>query len=196
MDILNKKNQIMDIAEDLFCKYGSKETTVRLITQKAGINTAMLNYYFKSKDNLFWMVMERRIQKFKSIKKNKKPKGRNFMEQFLCYTELYIELIADNLPFYRLMMTEKLLNENKITINKINRFFNANIKTLRCIIENGREENKISPKDIETILMNVSGVLVYAILKSDADSFPLNDLNKIKLQGHIESLLQSFISHK
>ena len=186
----------MDIAEDLFCKYGSKETTVRLITQKAGINTAMLNYYFKSKDNLFWMVMERRIQKFKSIKKNKKPKDANFMEQFLCYTKLYIELIADHLPFYRLMMTEKLLNENKITINKINRFFNANIKTLRCIIEKGREENKISPKDTETILMNVSGVLVYAILKSDADSFPLNDLNKIKLQGHIESLLQSFISQK
>lgn len=196
MDLQNKKSQIMDIAEDLFCKYGSKVTTVRLITQKAGINTAMLNYYFKSKENLFLMIIDRRIQQFKTIKKNLKVKDKSILEEFLSYTEIYIELIANHLPFYKLMMAEKLLNENKNAGCKINHFFNSNIKTLKDIIEKGKQENKIEVKDIDTILMNVSGVLVCAILKSDAVLFSLNDVNKMKLQGHISSVLQSFIIEK
>ena len=196
MNTINKQNQIMDIAEDLFCQYGSKDTTVRLITHKAGINTAMLNYYFKSKENLFLMVINRRIKEFKTIKKGLKLQDKIITMQFLSYTEMYIELIASHLPFYRLMMTEKLLNENKNAVCKINNFFSSNIKTLKDIIEKGKQENKIEVCDIETILMNVSGVLVYAILKSDDILFPLNDSNKIKLQQHITTVLKSFIIEK
>lgn len=189
MNTLKKQNQIMDIAEALFCKHGSKETTVRLITQQAGINTAMLNYYFKSKENLFLMIIERRIKQFKTLKKSLRPKNKSILEEFLAYTQFYIDLIANNLPFYRLMMAEKLLNENKNVVNAINLFFYSNIKTLKTIIEKGIQENKIEVAEIETILMNVAGVLVYAILKSDDVTFPLNDLNKLKLQGHIKAVL-------
>ncbi|TDW51836.1 TetR family transcriptional regulator [Flavobacterium sp. 270] len=195
MNTLKKQNQIMDIAEALFCKHGSKETTVRLITQQAGINTAMLNYYFKSKENLFLMVIERRIKQFKTLKKSLRPKDKSILEEFLAYTQFYIDLIANNLPFYRLMMAEKLLNENKNVVNAINLFFYSNIKTLKTIIEKGIQENKIEVTEIETILMNVAGVLVYAILKSDDVTFPLNDLNKLKLQGHIRAVLVGFVAY-
>jgi AcrR family transcriptional regulator len=77
----NKKTCLLDIAEELFCRYGSKGTTMRLITREAGTNTAMLNYYFRSKENLFITVLERRIKKLKKDIKTLSPESNEIIEQ-------------------------------------------------------------------------------------------------------------------
>lgn len=186
----------MDIAEALYCRHGSRETTVRQITQAAGINTSMLNYYFQTKENLFIMMLQRRIRQFSAAKRTVSLKDKNTTGQLLAYTQIYIDLIANNLPFYRLMMTEKLINENKKAVKMIDTFFRSNMGTLRDVIAEGVAGQKVKVRDIETLMMNLSGVLVYAVLKAEEASFPLTSDNKIKLQEHIRLVLVSFISER
>ncbi|MGC4043468.1 MAG: TetR/AcrR family transcriptional regulator [Armatimonas sp.] len=51
---------LLDTAERLFGENGVAETSVRAITGAAGLNVALVNYHFGSKENLVRAVVERR----------------------------------------------------------------------------------------------------------------------------------------
>ncbi len=53
--------RILDAAEGLFVELGLEATSLRLITQQAGVNLAAVNYHFRSKDALFEAVFARRF---------------------------------------------------------------------------------------------------------------------------------------
>jgi AcrR family transcriptional regulator len=52
MEFTDKQIQIIDIAERLFAERGFDGTSVRDIADEAGINVAMISYYFGSKEKL------------------------------------------------------------------------------------------------------------------------------------------------
>jgi AcrR family transcriptional regulator len=189
----NKKIQILEIAEKLFCKYGFKETTMRLITSEANISVAMLNYYFGSKENLFLIILETKIKQFISIKEAFILKEGTVSEELLVYTNLYIDLIYDHLLFYKLMMTEKLLNENKSVVDLISSYFNSNRLTLKNIIIQGISQKKIEPIDVETFMLNISGFLIYVIFKTDEVFTDAVEETKMRLKNHLQKIVTSFI---
>lgn len=55
--------RMLDAAEVLFAKHGLEDTSVRQITQYAGVNLASVNYHFGSKDDLAEAVFERVIRR-------------------------------------------------------------------------------------------------------------------------------------
>lgn len=55
------KDRILDAAEALFMEHGFEATSLRLITTKAGVNLAAVNYHFGSKEELFQAVLTRRL---------------------------------------------------------------------------------------------------------------------------------------
>jgi len=57
----NVRERLLDVAERLFAMNGVAETSVRAITSEAAVNVAAVNYYFDSKDDLFWALIDRRI---------------------------------------------------------------------------------------------------------------------------------------
>ena len=54
----NVEKEIVDAARRVFHVKGYKESTMRDIASEANINMAMLHYYFRSKDNLFFIVFD------------------------------------------------------------------------------------------------------------------------------------------
>jgi AcrR family transcriptional regulator len=182
----NKKIAILDIAEDLFCCYGSKNTTVRLISEKAEISPAMLNYYFGSKGNLSLLIFERKIKQLKARQKELDLKNKTAIEQTLIYTNFYIDLIVDHLPFYRLMMKEKLLNENEIIVDLIDSYFKSNMETLRNVLNKGRNEKEIKQLNNDSFVMIVSGLFANIIFKTDnvQDVLYHKNVKQIKKQLH------------
>ena len=51
---------ILDVAEDLFSKHGFYGVTIREVAREAGVDTALLHYYFGTKRGLFDAVFLRR----------------------------------------------------------------------------------------------------------------------------------------
>ncbi len=56
------KERILDVGERLFADRGFPATSLRDITNKAGVNIASVNYHFGSKDALLAAVLERRLR--------------------------------------------------------------------------------------------------------------------------------------
>lgn len=57
------EKKIFDAATELFLEKGVDRTSVRDIANKAGINLALMNYYFRSKENLFDSIFSDLLQK-------------------------------------------------------------------------------------------------------------------------------------
>jgi len=55
------RTRILDAAEELFMQQGFGGTSMRLLTSKAGVNLAAVNYHFGSKDALIEAVFRRRL---------------------------------------------------------------------------------------------------------------------------------------
>ncbi len=55
------RTRILDAAEELFMQHGFEGTSMRLLTAKAGVNLAAVNYHFGSKHALIEAVFRRRL---------------------------------------------------------------------------------------------------------------------------------------
>ncbi|HVA98857.1 MAG TPA: TetR/AcrR family transcriptional regulator [Bacteroidia bacterium] len=60
----NAEKKIVEAARKLFTSKGYDAVKTRDIAEEAGINIALLNYYFRSKEKLFEIIMVENMQKF------------------------------------------------------------------------------------------------------------------------------------
>jgi AcrR family transcriptional regulator len=58
---VDTKERILDVAEELFMEHGFEAASLRSITAAAGVNLAAVNYHFGTKEELFQMVLTRRL---------------------------------------------------------------------------------------------------------------------------------------
>jgi len=105
-----KKNQevsteekIKEAARTVFMKKGYAATRTRDIAEEAGINLALLNYYFRSKEKLFEIVMMEKMQKLfgglVGIINDESTTLEKKLEQLVNY---YIDMLSSNpdLPIF------------------------------------------------------------------------------------------------
>jgi len=62
-----KKFAILDAAEELIAVNGYRSTTTRMIAEEAGVNVAMLSYYFGSKEQLLKELIDRHSANVKQL---------------------------------------------------------------------------------------------------------------------------------
>ena len=102
------KDRILDAAEELFASKGFDGAKVQEIATLAGVNKAMLYYYFKDKDELLIAVVGRIIGGIRdAIPRffNSEENAAHNIENFL---DFYIEYLSHNSSFVRLMAWEML----------------------------------------------------------------------------------------
>ena len=118
------EEKILEAASEVFTEKGFAGTRTRDIAEKAGINLALLNYYFRSKEKLFEQVMKIKVVllfgKIFPILSNEKT---SLEEKIELASEKYFEILSKNpnLPLFVLSEMQKKNSEVKsiIPINKI-----------------------------------------------------------------------------
>jgi AcrR family transcriptional regulator len=110
------EDKIKDAARKVFMRKGFSATRTRDIAEEAGINLALLNYYFRSKQKLFEVVM---LEKMKKLLGNLLP----VMNDADTSLERKIELIVDN-------YIEALSENPNLPIFVLNELRKKNIKLM------------------------------------------------------------------
>lgn len=118
------EEKIMEAAREVFFQKGYAAARTRDIAKEAGINIALLNYYFRSKEKLFKIIMIEEVQQFYgvifSIINNDKLTLDIKIEMI---TENYINVLIKNpeLPLFIFNSTKNNLKEfkEKSQIHKI-----------------------------------------------------------------------------
>jgi len=167
------KEKILDAATILFADKGFDGTKVQEITDAAGVNKAMLYYYFKSKDDLLMAVIGRFIEGIRdSIPQHFAATGdtARSIENFL---DFYIEYLARNRAFVRLMPWELLSGKHLNTIahsHMIPTFGLMREKIVQAI--SAGAIRRVSP---EHTIFSVVGMNIFYIIASPLFTLILGD---------------------
>ena len=57
----DRKEQILELATGLFAQQGFQGTTTKQIAERSGVTEALIFRHFPSKEDLYWAVIERKI---------------------------------------------------------------------------------------------------------------------------------------
>jgi len=168
-----KEEQILNAAEAIFLEYGYDKASTRLITKKAGVNIALLHYYFRDKQSLFNMMVIKRIN-FLRNQISQPVEGKDPMEKLLNTIEHYLTLIFENQLFYRLMITELMRKDRKDIVELIELFFNRMEMQISEIINKGMEMHFFRKVNKEVIVKNIIGLfLEVIIMENETHSFQI-----------------------
>lgn len=121
---LTTEEKIIEAAHKVFAQKGYAATRNRDIAEEAGLNMALLNYYFRSKKNLFDIVMTENTKKFFSVMVPIVNDSKtSLIEKIELLTDNYIDLLLENPELPLFVFNEiKVEPENfkeKIQIDKL-----------------------------------------------------------------------------
>lgn len=92
----NPEERILQAATSVFIEKGFDGARMREISEKAGINKALLHYYFRSKENLYEKVIREEIRKNLEALINSIQLHDNFFDTIASFVDNYIDHLRRN----------------------------------------------------------------------------------------------------
>lgn len=109
---ISTEEKILNAAEKVFLRDGYDGSRMQDIADVAGINKALLHYYFRSKDKLFEKVFDAKIQGFFPQVDEVFNQDILFIDKIYFFIEGYIDLLRKN-PYLPLFVLNTVNNKDK-----------------------------------------------------------------------------------
>lgn len=158
------EEKIKEAAREIFMKKGYSATKTRDIAEHAGINLALLNYYFRSKEKLFnQIMMESMSSFFQAMTVVFMDAGTTLEQKFAKIVHGYIEQIKQQ-PDTPLFILSEMQRNPEEFLSKLTKKFKIKETILfqQLITEIGKEKlEKINPIHF---LMNLMSMTLFPFI--------------------------------
>ena len=183
------EEKIKIAARIIFHKKGYAATRTRDIADEAGINLALLNYYFRSKEKLFDIIMLESLHDFRqsivSFLNDEKTTLENKIEILV---SSYIDLLI-NQPDIPLFILSEIRNNPQALISKMNHREILSKSYFIKQFQQAVKDEKIVPIPPLHFIMNLIGMIVFPFvgrpLLSHVGGLNPDDFNKLMEQRKI-----------
>lgn len=186
VDDASTEEKIKNAARTVFHKKGFAGTRTRDIAEEAGINLALLNYYFRSKEKLFDIIVLETMQSFFNSMADAFNNDQTSLESKVeTLVSNYIDLLTKNPDIPLFILSELKMNPTEI-VKKIGvKDLVMNSYFMKQYIEEANA-GKIAMLHPMHFIMNMMGMIVFPfiaspILKSLGD-LPQDDFNDMMQQ--------------
>lgn len=98
---MTKEERILEIAEEEFFRNGYSGTSMVTVSRRAGVTHAMVNYYFRSKEQLFLRILDNHTYSFiENLRPIMKENG-DFLDTLVKAADIIFDTLNDDrrLPF-------------------------------------------------------------------------------------------------
>lgn len=164
---MDKRETIIQSAIKLFSAKGFEGTSVRGIAADAGVNVAMINYYFISKEKLFESVVEYHTSFLKGVFEELHQNSMiTPIEKLDIIIDSTIERKFSNFAFQHLLHRELSLEHRPQMKDAISDILLRNMNSVKKIIQTGINDGVFNPVDVELTLTTLLGTIHY-LLTSD-----------------------------
>lgn len=207
MEYSEKQLQIMEAAEMLFAEKGFNGTSVRDISEKAGVNLAMISYYFGSKDKLFEALFKYRAEATKvKIETIIGRSDLSALEKVNLLIDSYIEKIMGQQCFHRVLAREQVLN-NTITSKWILDMKKRNQELVGKLIHEGQKKGEFRKNiDIPMMMTTMIGTAHNLVTQKhyykelnnlqDLSEEEFEKLIRKKLSNHLKLVFKVILTHE
>ena len=208
MEFNDKQLQIIETAEKLFADKGFKGTSVRDIAEEAGINVAMISYYFGSKEQLMEAIFEVRIGSVQMrLEDLLKDDSMTPIQKINMLIDEHVERVSQKESFYKIMITEQLINKNPVVIHAVNQLKIRNAELVGQLIKDGQKKGVFKKKvDLVLMLNTLVGTVSHTMMNKDyyrefyslqsVSDEEFNTLLKRRVSVHIKSLFKELLTNE
>jgi TetR/AcrR family transcriptional regulator len=134
------KDQILDAAEQLFAEQGFSRTTVKQIGQAAGVNSALLYYYFRDKEGLYRAVFDRLVGVLVDSTMGRLQADAPPSQKLRGFIESQVETVLANPRLPKLFVREMVDHDAEHAVEQIQHVAATSFKRLCDLIQNGQEQ--------------------------------------------------------
>lgn len=182
---LSTKEKLLKAATELFLKKGVDRVGVREIAAKANINLSLMNYYFKSKENLLEHIFESLIQhkseKLQEVLEAETPLDYKIKQ----YVEVYIDMLMENPLLVSFFMTILHRNPDKIiSMVSAKSLYNSDVFCSQIEVE--AKAGRIRFTDPEQFFISMVSLIIFPIaikdLIIDRNSFSTQQFKQFVLE--------------
>lgn len=208
MEYNEKQKQIIGTAERLFSAKGYDGTSVRDIADEAGVNIAMISYYFGSKEKLMEALFEQRTANIKSKVENLLlDEQKSPLQKIDSLADDFINRIIDKHLFFKIWICEQVVNKNPVILKLINDLKKRNADEIGKLIKDGQQKH-VFKENIDVLLMmnTLIGTITQTMITIDyyREYYDLKNISDIqfyqkikqKLSDHIKILFKALLSYE
>ncbi|MEP6927296.1 MAG: TetR family transcriptional regulator [Ginsengibacter sp.] len=200
---MDPKETILITAMKLFGQKGFEGTSVREIAKDAGVNLAMISYYFGSKENLFENVVEYKSSGIKGVFAELENSAIPQIEKIYKIIDSYIERMFSNPQFHHLLHRELSLDQRPQMHDAITEILLRNVVTIKAIIQKGIDTSQFKTVDTELTIATLIGTINHLLISEamcrkllhkskDFNPFQSKKL-KERLSEHLKQLMRSHL---
>lgn len=208
VDYSEKQQQLMDTAELLFSRKGFDGTSVRDIAEEAGINTAMISYYFGSKEKLMEAIFEQRTLNIKEkVDLLLKDERLDPFQKVYSLLDEYINKIMQRKKFHRILLCEQVINQNPVIVELMEKMKNRNSSCIHDLIRHGQKKGLFKkhvdiPMMMNTLIGTITHILVNLEFYRAYHNLELlseEEFEKVikrKLSAHIKIIFKAILTNE
>lgn len=162
----NTEQDIINAARKVFQEKGFKEATMRNIADEAKINMAMLHYYFRSKENLFYIVFDEVFsQLYEQVIKVLSSEEFDIFEKIRNIVNEYISFFVEKPYIPHFIMGEIIRNPERIG-GRMSRNISTQFAyyTFSMQLKAEQERGVIRPTSALELLINTISLCIFPVV--------------------------------
>ena len=189
----------MDTAETLFAQKGFSGTSVRDIAQEAGVNVAMISYYFGSKEKLMEVVFEQKSNKLTLMVETLiQDESLSYLQKVYLLIDDYVERFVGQQAFHKIMIREQVTENGNGLANLILALKKRNLASIKKLISGGQKSGEFK-KNIDIVMMMATLVgTMSQMITSQCYYREVNNMesmNDAEFKKHIQKKLSTHLKH-
>jgi AcrR family transcriptional regulator len=153
------EDKIILAATRLFVLKGKAGTSMQDIAEEAGINRTLLNYYFRSKDNLFEQVFSKIFTRFLPVIMNTLNADIPLNRKLENFIDHYFTILIEN-PVIPLFILQELTSNPQRLIYSL-KSGGVNINLVLKSIEDEMRRGVIRQMDPKEIMVNLMSLIIF-----------------------------------
>jgi AcrR family transcriptional regulator len=188
------RNRILDAAEDLFSAKGFGVTSTRLIARQAGVNIALLYYYFESKEGLYRALMERYTSHFVGVLESVLGNEGSTRARIERAIDALFDYLARNTKFVRILVREALAGQQSEHAKQAQAYLRAVLAAGEAVLMKAAAAGTIRIVDAQMFLVHIYSASVFyfaahANLALLIDGDPLSAENILRAREEVKAMV-------
>jgi TetR/AcrR family transcriptional regulator len=187
------EEKIFQAAIEEFAERGKDGARLQGIADRAGINKALVHYYFRSKDRLYSSVFEHLIRKYLSSLGDSVVDASDYKTTLKRFIDSFVDLIEQRPDIPRFMLKE-LSSGSQIFRDKFRELIaDGSFRTPENMIRqyrNGVESGEIRDLDAVQTMVSLLGAIVYLYA-----AFPVVSLLRPEIAEHRPEFIKQRKEH-
>ena len=158
----NTEYLILEAAKTIFTKKGLEGARMQEIADEAGINKALLHYYFRSKEKLFEQIFEKALRGIFDTINASIHQEQDIYAFIAIFTKKYMHIIRENTFIPNFILNE--INRNPERIHNLVRFIQLDKPAFMQMVEKNIQEGKMTRVAPEHLLIDLLGMSIFPIV--------------------------------